>query len=177
MRIVIRTEESKDHDKVREVIEHAFANVKESDQSEGGLVTRLRQSEAYVPELSLVALLDNEIAGHILFTEVKIRSSEQVFNQILALAPVSVHPNHQGKGIGTELIEKGHEIARRLGFKGVVLLGHEGYYPRFGYVPASRFGIKAPWDVPDKNYMALPLVPEGLDSISGTVEYANAFFE
>lgn len=177
MGVSIRAEKKEDQHQVRRIIELAFKNVEGSDQSEGALVARLRASDAFVPELSLVALSDQEIVGHILFTRISIVSDNEVFENVLALAPVSVHPIHQGKGIGGLLIEKGHEIAQKLGFKGVVLLGHENYYPRFGYEPASNFGIKAPWDVPDRNYMVKALAADGLVPVTGTVRYASAFFE
>ena len=62
-----------------------------------------------------------------------------------------VHPDFQGQGIGGALIREAHEIARRLGHGSVVLLGHEGYYPRFGYEMCRDYGIRLPFEVPDEN--------------------------
>lgn len=112
----------------------------------------------------------------ILFTRIKIGEDLQETRKVLALAPVSVHPSHQSQGIGAQLIEEGHIRAVQLGFSGVVLLGHDTYYPRFGCQPASAFGITAPWKVPDANYMAMALVKAGLDGVSGMVKYAPEFF-
>ena len=175
--VSIRQEAPEDQVTVHQVIKRAFADVAESDQSEAEMVDRLRLSDAFIPELSLVAVKNDEIVGHILFTKLVIRSGELAFEGALALAPVSVDPAHQGQGIGGRLIEEGHAIARRLGYAGVVLLGHAGYYPRFGYERASGFGIQSPWEVPDENYMALELVPGGLKTARGLVEYPRAFFE
>lgn len=80
----------------------------------------------------------------------------------------------QRQGIGGKLIERGHEIAKGLGYTLCVLLGPPAYYPRFGYITASRFVIKAPFNVPDDAFMVKELA-ENTD-ISGTAEYPNEFF-
>ncbi|WP_262429174.1 GNAT family N-acetyltransferase [Paratissierella segnis] len=95
----------------------------------------------------------------------------------MALAPVSVLPEYQDRGIGTNLINKSINIAKKLGYKSVIVLGHENYYPRFGFKPASKWGIKAPFDVPDESFMALELNDGSLDGVTGTVVYAKEFFE
>ena len=141
MSLIIRQEQTEDHLAVERIIEEAFANEAFSDQSEHHLVARLRTSEAFVPELSLVAELEGKIVGHILFTKITIGTSDS-----LALAPVSVKPKFQGQGIGSQLITHGHEVAKKLGFGSAVLLGHAGYYPRFGYEKASDFNIHIPFD-------------------------------
>ena len=83
-------------------------------------------------------------------------------------------PKYQRQGIGKKLVEKGHRIARELGFHYSVVLGSEKYYPKLGYVPASQYGIKAPFEVADENFMAIKLKDTNL-KISGTVEYAKEF--
>lgn len=172
----IRQEEQKDYLQVTNVVEAAFAEVEESDQTEHLLIGRLRKSDAFVPQLSLVAETDGRIHGHILFTRVQIKSDDSAY-EALALAPVSVHPQQQGKGIGGQLIEAGHEIARSLGFQSVVLLGHADYYPRFGYQKASDFGIALPFPVPEENCMVKDLEGNGLTEVAGVVEYPSVFFE
>jgi predicted N-acetyltransferase YhbS len=172
MNIIIRQEEEKDYKAVYQVVKEAFENEEYSDQDEHNLVERLRKSQAFIAELSLVAEIEGKIVGHIMFTTIKIGS-----HTALALAPVSVSPDHQGLGIGSKLIIRGHEIAKKLGYKAVVLLGHENYYPRFGYKKASDYNIKAPFEVPDVNFMVLELIEYGLKDIEGTVEYAREFFE
>jgi putative acetyltransferase len=93
----------------------------------------------------------------------------------LALAPVAVAPSRQGNGIGSALIRRGLEEARALGHTVVIVLGHAGYYPRFGFVPARALGIRAPFPVNDESFMALALRPGGLDGVRGTVQYAAPF--
>lgn len=170
--MIIRQEKESDKNKVYDVIKSAFENEEISDHDEHNLVNRLRTSDNFVPELSIVAKHNGDIVGHILFTEIKVGDSV-----LLTLAPVSVAPSMQGKKIGTKLIVEGHKVAKEKGYKGCVVLGHDKYYPKFGYQVASKFNIKAPFEVPDKNFMAIELLEGGLQGISGVVEYAKEFFE
>ena len=90
---------------------------------------------------------------------------------------MSVLPEFQGNGIGRMLIEKAHQKAKELGYKSIVLLGHENYYPRFGYRQTDKYGIKLPFEVPKENCMVVELVKNGLQGISGIVEYPKEFNE
>jgi len=172
--IIIRQEKAEDFKAVFDLIKSAFQNEPLSDGTEQFLAERLRKSSAFIPELSLVAVMGNKIVGHILLTKVKIRNSKNVFES-LALAPVSVLPEFQGKRIGGRLIEQAHQIARELGYQSIVLLGHEKYYPRFGYKQANSYGIQLPFDVPAENCMAIELISGGLNGVSGMVEYPKEF--
>lgn len=174
MSVTIHPETPTNFPQVYELIRAAFANEPYSDQKEHELVARLRSAEAFDPALSLVAERDGEIVGYILFTPVRI-VGETESAESLALAPVAVHPEHQGRGIGGQLIRRGHEAAMNRGYASVVLLGHADYYPRFGYAPAERFGIRAPFDVPAENFMAAELKPGALEGVTGVVEYPAAF--
>lgn len=172
----VREERPKDHEAVARVVELAFRDMAESDHDEHRLVGRLRRSEAFVPQLSLVAETnEGEIIGHILMTKVRIVSAEESFVS-LGLAPVCVLPAWQRRGVGSLLIHEAHRRAAALGFSSAVLLGHKDYYPRFGYRPASIFGISFPFDAPGECCMAVELLPGGLKGVSGTVEYDKAFF-
>jgi len=174
MQINIRKESIEDYKQVFALIKEAFITEPFSDFTEQFLVERLRKSDAFIPELSMVAELEGEIIGQILLTKIKIKTKDESFNS-LALAPVSVKPSFQNKGIGGQLILQAHAKAIELGYKSVVLLGHQEYYPRFGYEKASKFGITLPFDVPDENCMAIELVEEGLNGVSGMVEYPKEF--
>ncbi len=169
MHPILRQETSLDHEAVSVVIQKAFENEEFSDQKEHFLVERLRKSKSFIPELSIVAELNNKVVGHILLTKIKIVWSAGV--RALALAPVSVLPEFQRKGIGSQLIEATHRKAQELGYTSIVLMGHENYYPRFGYVRADEYGIELPFDVPKENCMLIELVEEGLKGVSGIVEY------
>lgn len=175
MKVTIRQENQTDFDSVYSVVKLAFLNAEHTDHDEHNLVNRLRKSSAFIPELSLVAIVDGEIIGHILFTRIEIHNGSEK-SVSLALAPLTVVPDMQGKGIGGKLIEKGHKIAKGLGFSSAVVLGHPAYYPRFGYIPASHFNIRPPFEVPDEAFMVCELAENGLANISGTVQYAKEFF-
>lgn len=175
LKINIRKEEEKDFKIVFDLIQRAFEKEQFTDHQEQFLVERLRSSEAFVPELSLVAEIDGEIAGYILLTKLKIIADDRKETESLALAPVAVLPEYQGKGIGGQLILAAHQKATELGFHSIILLGHSGYYPRFGYEMAKKFGIKLPFDVPDENCMAIELNENALQHASGTVQYPKEF--
>lgn len=166
---LIREEEAADRAAIFRVIRDAFAR-----DDEARLVDALRASDAFIPELSLVALDGAEIVGHVLFTRAAIRDGD-TSHPGLALAPVAITPSHQRKGIGSALIRRGLELASALGHGVVIVVGHPEYYPRFGFVPASARGIRAPFPVTDGSFMALALRPGGLDGIRGIVEYAAPF--
>ena len=122
MEIKLRKESKNDFESVFKLIEKAFQKEEHSDHKEQFLVERLRKSPAFIPELAIVAEVDNKIVGHILFTKLEIKNQSQSFES-LALAPVSVLPEFHGKGIGSKLILYGHEIAKNLGYNSVILLG------------------------------------------------------
>lgn len=167
--MIIRQEKPGDIDAVHEVVRQAFEKASHTSHDEHNLVNRLRKSEAFIPELSLVAEENGQVVGHILFTRVKVGDTVQ-----LGLAPLAVLPQWQGKGIGGKLIETGHALAKKLGYGYSILVGHERYYPRFGYFPASRIGVTAPFDVPDENLMAFSL--QGKDTpLDGMLEYPAEF--
>ncbi|QIY89190.1 GNAT family N-acetyltransferase [Chryseobacterium gallinarum] len=173
--ITIRQEEKKDEQQVFQLIEEAFRNIEHTDHQEHFLVEKLRKSEAFIPQLSLVAEDENgEIAGHILFTKIKIENGTSSFES-LALAPVSVKPDFQNQGVGGKLIVHGHQIARELGYTSVILIGHENYYPRFGYEKTSNFGISFSFEIPEKNGMAIELIKDGLKNVKGVVKYPKEF--
>ncbi|MGG7057284.1 GNAT family N-acetyltransferase [Clostridium nigeriense] len=174
--IVIRKEETKDYEKVEKVIEESFKTAKFTDNDEHNLVRRLRKSAEFVKELSLIAEDNNKIVGHILLTKAFIKDDNRVC-ETLALAPLAVLPDYQNRGIGKSLINMSIEKARDMGYKSIVVLGHENYYPKFGFKKASDYGIKAPFEVPDEAYMILELTPNTLNGVNGIVEYSKAFFE
>ena len=165
--MIIRKENSNDFKTIYNVVKEAFASAEHSDGNEQDLVTELRKGKAYIPELSLVAEIDGNIVGHIMFTEAKILDKT-----VLALAPLSVILAYQRKGVGKALIKEGHRIAKNLGYWYSIVLGSDEYYPKMGYVPAENFGIKPPFDVPSENFMAYKL-NDG--EVKGIVKYADEF--
>lgn len=167
--IEIRQENINDYKEVYNVVKTAFETAEHSDGNEQNLVVALRDSKSFIPELSLVAIKNNKIVGYILFTKIKIGRHEE-----LALAPLAILPEYQRQGIGSELIKKGHKIAEKLGYHYSVVLGSEKYYTKFGYIPAVKYQIKAPFEVPNENFMAIKLNDMDVE-IKGTIEYAKEF--
>lgn len=165
----IRQENQNDYEAVYEVVTKAFATAEMSDGKEQELVNALRKSNSFIPELSLVAVENKKVVGHILFTKAYVGEFTE-----LVLAPLSVLPAYQKMGIGLALIKKGHNIAKKLGYDYSIVLGHSEYYPKAGYVPASVYGIAAPFDVLDKNFMAIKLNDMAANP-HGIVKYDTAF--
>lgn len=165
----IRQETKNDYEEVYNVVKTAFETAKHSDGNEQDLVVSLRNSSNFIPQLSLVATQDSKIVGYILFTKIKIGEYEE-----LALAPLGILPEYQKQGIGKKLIEKGHQIAKELGYHYSIVLGSATYYSKSGYSPAINYGIKAPFEVSNKNFMAIKLKNTEKEII-GIVEYAKEF--
>jgi putative acetyltransferase len=113
------------------------------------------------------------LVGHVMLSPVTVDGSTD--SRGIGVAPVAVIPSEQRKGYGAELVRAGLRRARLLGYRFAVVLGHAGYYPRFGCVPASRFGLSYGADVPDADFMAVELVPGALEPVRGIVRYHAAF--
>lgn len=167
--MLIRQENPKDYDEIYTLVKRAFDSAEHADGNEQDLVNELRNGNAYIPELSLVAVENGKIVGHIMFSKAQVGGKT-----VLALAPLSVLPEYQRKGIGKSLIIHGHKTAKSLGYQYSVVLGSEQYYPKSGYVPAETFGIKPPFDVPKENFMAVKL-DDYAPNLNGTLQYAKEF--
>ena len=165
----IRKEVASDHETVYSIVKRAFESAEHADGHEQELVNALRKGKAFIPDLSLVAEVDGKVVGHIMFTKATVDEKT-----VLALAPLSVLPEYQRKGIGKALIEEGHKIAKKLGYTHSIVLGSERYYSKSGYSPAEYLGIKAPFDAPRENFMVCILDETGIE-IHGTMEYAPEF--
>ncbi len=164
---VIREETVGDFAGVRRVEELAFER-----PDEANLVDLIRANEAVT--LSLVALEEDEIVGHVLFSPVTITEGDHVFEGV-GLGPVAVLPSHQKKGVGSVLCREGLAQLASRGHKIAVVLGHITYYPRFGFSPAHRYGIRCKWNVPPDAFMVKELQPGALEGVTGLVAYGPEF--
>ncbi|OQY10792.1 MAG: hypothetical protein B6I30_08225 [Desulfobacteraceae bacterium 4572_187] len=148
--VEVRFEQPKDIDEVRLLNDKAFGQ-----PVEGHIVDKLRQSCNRI--LSLVAISNNKIVGHIMFSPVTIETQEVVI-QGMGLAPMAVLPELQNQGIGSILVKEGLRIIRNMSYPFVIVLGHKKYYPRFGFERASKYGLKSQWEgIPDEAFMAMIL--------------------
>ncbi len=125
-------------------------------------------------DLSIVAERRGEIIGYVMLVPVTMEESPETCPSVF-LAPVAVAPEYQGRAVGSRLVEFALGKARELGYGSVFVLGHPAYYPRFGFKPASVWGITAPFDVPDESFMVLELLEGALESLSGKLDLPRAF--
>ena len=166
--MIVRAESGGDAAGIRRVNELAFGSRLEAD-----LVERLRLS---CPEaLSLVADDQGTLVGHILFTPVIVESGDRHVAG-MGLAPMAVAPDRQRQGIGSMLVGMGIERLRERRCPFVVVVGHPGYYPRFGFAPAWRFGLRSQWQgIDDAAFMALMLDPAVMSGVAGIARYRDEF--
>lgn len=164
--IEIRNERLDDYLAVREVNELAFGRT-----AEARLVDMLRAANKAL--VSLVAVDQSRVVGHILFSPVTVAKAPENFRGV-GLAPLSVLPEFQNKGIGSKLVREGLEACRRQGYQAVVVLGHIEYYPRFGFVSAKDYGLDNEYDAVD-SFMVMELQEGVLKRMHGLVKYAPEF--
>lgn len=144
---------------------------------EANLVAALREDEAYLPELSLVAVRGGEVVGHVLVTLAELvpaTGETDVAHPVLALAPLAVRPDIQGRGVGSTLVEAAVRRAAVRSEPLVVVVGDPGYYGRFGFVPASPLGIEAPFPLPE-GALQVRRLPAFRSACAGTIRYPQAF--
>jgi putative acetyltransferase len=168
--ITIREEQHQDIHVIREVNIQAFGQNQEAD-----LVDTIRQSCNDL--ISLVAVAQNTIVGHIFFSPVTIESKAKKTILGMGLAPMAVLPAFQRQGVGTELVRDGIARVRKKGLPFIIVLGHASYYPRFGFEPASHYGIRCEWEVPDTAFMILLLDESQMHDSAGLARYLPEFAE
>jgi putative acetyltransferase len=168
--LTVRSETDKDIPWVRIVHEHAFEQGVEVD-----IVDKIRGA---CPErLSFVAEAEDCVVGHILFTPAAIESGMKAVKG-MALAPMAVLPERQREGVGTRLVKHGLGVLQDRSCPFVIVLGHPDYYPRFGFEPASRYGIRCQWEgVPDEAFMIIIFDEIVMKGIAGVARYRDEFDE
>ncbi len=168
--INIRPEQPEDIPLIHAVNEVAFGQ-----PTEANLVDALRSACQDV--VSLVAISNGQIVGHVLFTPVIVSDSAHNVKG-MGLAPMAVLPEYQRQGIGSLLVESGLRILSTRNCPFVIVLGHTEYYPRFGFVPASRHDLDCQWDgIPDEAFMVLVLDETIMSGVSGVARHREEFDE
>ncbi|MCR8845898.1 N-acetyltransferase [Paenibacillus sp. SC116] len=171
--MMIRVETPQDYAQVYALHDMAFNNKDE----ESALVERIRKSDTFVPELSLVAVEGEDIIGHVLLSKAHVVAPSGTKQEVLVLAPIGTKPTHQKLGVGSKLMEEGLKRAAELEYPLVLLIGHPDYYPKFGFVPARTYGLElTQFPVPDNVFMVRELQEGLLGTIQGELQYPACFF-
>ncbi len=171
MDLIIRDSVPEDLELVLAVERAAFGSEEEAE-----LVRLVLMDPTAEPRISLLAFLDEQAVGHILFSKAELDPPVRLEASILG--PLAVVPSHQKEGIGGKLIQRGLELLKEMGVDWVFVLGHESYYPRFGFSPAQKHGFQPPYPFPEEitnPWMALSLTPASGADFQGKVIPARSF--
>lgn len=167
MNLMIKQTSREDFRITENITREAFWNVYKPGCSEHLVLHNLRKSHSYIKELDLVAISNNQIVGHIISTKAKVVDSLNKEYEVLCAGPLSVLPDFQKKGIGERLLKESIEIAKRLGFRGMILFGNPDYYHRFGFRNAKEFEITTKDFQNFEPFMALELFENSLIDVRG----------
>ena len=159
----VRAERAGDADAIRSLLDRTF-----DGEIEGRIVDALRVNQALL--CSLVAERDGEILGHIAFSPASLGQLTGA-----GLGPMAVRPDHQRGGIGAALLNAGLEHLVKAACPFVIVVGHAEYYPRFGFVPASRHGVRCEWELPDEVFMIRVLDAAAMQDATGLARYRPEF--
>lgn len=165
MQANIKRVKKRDFEEIEMLLKMTF----ESD-SVAEMLMEFKNTSDFVPELTRVARINDQIIGVIIYSHVQIAKGKKITDTI-SMVCMAVLPAYQNLGIGGELIRNSFAKARELEYQSVIVMGYEGYYPRFGFKPTIEFDITCPFDVPEENFMALELFPDTLSVVSGKVKY------
>lgn len=177
MQFQIREAHATDSRAIHSLIRAAFGDQEGREINQ--LVDNMLVDPTARPILALVASVDEQVAGHILFSRVRIQDDSQETAASI-LAPLCVHPDYQSQGIGGMLIRQGLEQLKKCGVELVFVLGYPGYYSRFGFAPAGMQGLEAPYPIPPEHadaWMAQELQPGVIRALSGKVVCCDSLDE
>lgn len=165
--MIIRSETQADYPAIAQIHKLAFGREEEAD-----LVEKIRNSQYYIPQLTLIAEVNNSVVAHSMLSYINL-VGEQTF-QVIGLAPIAVHPDFQNQGIGSALVNAGLNQANVLGETLIVVLGHSQFYSRFGFKPSVDFGIESPFPVPEDVFMVKSLA-NYQSKYRGKIVYPESF--
>jgi predicted N-acetyltransferase YhbS len=173
-KIALRLEQPDDFAVVERITYEAFKNAPHASGGEALLAHKLRGVPAFVPELDYVAEIGGNVVGNIMYTRSKVSGDGEEW-ETLTFGPLSVLPACQRRGAGAALV--GHTLgkARSMGFRAVLIFGHEKYYPRFGFENAEKYGITTADGKNFPAFMALPLCDGALEGVNGRLLYDPVF--
>lgn len=174
MNIVIRKEEPKDYRKVEEVARESFWNLYFPGAAEYVAINKLRKSNDFIPELTYIIEVDNEIAGAIFYSHSKVVSENGTEHKTISFGPVFISPTMHRMGLGRKLITYSIEEAKKLGHKAITTLGYPYHYEPYGFLGGKKYSISMADGNFYKGLLVLPLYEGALDNISGYAVFSEA---
>lgn len=175
MEIEIRQEEEADYHEVEKMVKRAFWNVYVPGASEHFILHKIRNCQAFIKELSLLAIVNGEIAGNIVYTASWIKGEADT--RVITFGPLSVMPEARGQGIGGRLVRLSMDMAAAMGHRAIMVYGHPAYYERFGFVNSKRYNISAADGRFLQALLALELYEGALRGVSGRFFEDSVFGE
>lgn len=167
MKLNIRNTDKSEFFQTENLTRETFWNLYQSGCTEHFMIHNFRKSKAWVKQLDVVAVIDNNIIGHIISTKAKVIDENNNEREVLHVGPFSVETEFQNNGIGTQLLSYSIKEAKKLGFKGMILFGNPDYYQRFGFQNAKTFNITTKEGMNFDPFMALELKKNGLAAVKG----------
>ena len=174
MQTVIRLEQQKDHRVVEELTRDAFWNTYVPGADEHLLINKMRDAKEFIRKLDFVALYNDKIVGNIVYAEAKIIDNKNEYT-VLTFGPVSVLPEYQNKGIGSELINHTIKLSKEMGYKAILIYGDPEYYKRFGFIVSKEFNITNKEGKFPAALQALELYQNALNGIKGIFNEGKAY--
>ena len=175
MEVTIRNTAKSEYPITESLTRDSFWDLYKPGCDEHLVLHKIRNSKCFIKELDLIAIFKNEIIGHIICTKAKIKDTYNDGHEVLCLGPISVLPAFQKNGIGSKLMIQSINIAKELGFSGIILFGNPDYYYRFGFTNAIKFAITTRDGQNFEPFMALELKDNGLRDIKGRFFEDQAF--
>ncbi len=172
--LIIRQENEKDYFEVEYMTKKAFWNKYVPGCNEHYLVHKIRESEDYIPELSRIAEIDGEIVGTIMYSKAYVTDGINKI-EVLTFGPLCVEPSYQNKGIGGVLLDTTMELARKAGYKAIIIFGEPGYYPKHGFKTCDNFNITTRDSKNFDAFMGIELVKDGLKGVQGKFYESKVF--
>ena len=177
MEKTLKIRKSTDSDKTDITTIHTLAFGEKKGPEITTLVNGLFDDGTALPSLSLVAIENKKLIGHILFTRAMVTGTQTMVSTQL-LGPLAILPDFQNTGVGGELIKEGLVQLKALDVALVFVLGHPDYYPRSGFKPAGAIGFQAPYPIPEKYagaWMVQELFPGTIKNVSGKIQCCDVF--
>lgn len=172
--LIIRKEREEDHFNVEYMTKKAFWNLHVPGCSEHYLVHMLRKSDDYIEELSRVAEINGEIVGAIMYSKSYVTDGTKK-TEVLTFGPLCVEPSYQNKGIGKALLETTMDLARKEGYKAIIIYGEPEYYPKFGFKTCDNFEITTKDSKNFSAFMGIELIADGLKDVHGKFFESKVF--